>query len=91
MAAQAANAAAFIDDFELKYNTRAGEAGSQLSGVTHCVCAAVTAAACWLTATVGVSDVCRWSEAAHRDRAVSVRVQVGSLAIVRVVAAVTHV
>ncbi len=34
-AAQAANAAAFIDDFELKYNTRAGEAGSQLSGVMH--------------------------------------------------------
>ena len=32
MCAQAANAAGFIDDFELKYNTRCGEGGSQLSG-----------------------------------------------------------
>jgi ABC-type bacteriocin/lantibiotic exporter with double-glycine peptidase domain len=32
MLAQAANAAGFIDAFDLKYNTVAGEGGSQLSG-----------------------------------------------------------
>lgn len=62
---QTSNAAEFVDAFELKYNTRAGDLGSQLSGgqkqrvaIARCVCKGQHASMCRLALSCSWVPTC---------------------------------